>query len=535
MRFVRSSWLLASLLLAITFFPSLHGDFVWDDATLIERNPAMHDVRGYRAILLQDTWGQATGSRGQAYHPVPMLSIWLQTLLFGVHLAPLRLVNVIVHACAVWVFVRLLARLGFSPVLARGAGLIVLLHPSVCEPVMWITGRHDSLATLFVLLALLVWPQPDTVRWRWWRAVTSGFGLGLAFLSKELSIFGPLLLLAWAATEHTRARLIPRARALGELAVAALPLLAAIGWRLKLGISLGSSQLQATSSEHTRSYATIVEHYAVQLLGWQNGPTIMAYQPLSDSAVAAVYAVLGGIGLGLGLLALRGGSTYAAALLGFVWFLLAMAPHVLSLPLLGLYGNRYAYPALFGLGLMLCALGSQLPQYVSVAFHRMWPAVALALALACVLRTGVEASRWSDNLTLFGADVQRDPRDGYALYHYATAVLGRDGCAPALPLFIRAAELAPRYERPFHNTVGCMINLGNAADALHFAERAVQLQPHGAPARYNLALVLAARGERKPALDHLRVALRLNPSYDAARAALQALLAVPEPQPSAIH
>ena len=94
------------------------------------------------------------------------------------------------------------------------------------------------------------------------------------------------------------------------------------------------------------------------------------------------------------------------------------------------------------------------------------------------------------------------------------------GAAAALPLFEQAAELAPNSYLPF-------LMLGNAASemddldrAATYFERARDLEPSNHVIRYNLGLNHLWRGYIQFAIEELRTACRLNPSYDPAQFAL---------------
>jgi 4-amino-4-deoxy-L-arabinose transferase-like glycosyltransferase len=518
-------WAIAALvLLGLAFAQSLGGEFVWDDAWLIEHNPAMRSPRGFLPIVTRDLWGQASGEPSQLYHPLPMLSIWLQARLFGVHLLPLRLANIAIHALVVWLFFRLLLQLALPRTAAMMICLVVLVHPSVCEPVMWITGRHDTLAMVFVLAALLIAVGRDGATLA--RGLAAGALLAAAFLCKEPYVIGPALLALRLGCWQVQTRRLPRWREGASVALAALPLSAAWMLRRRLGISLGSAQLTASAGEHARNYASIVWHYGRQLLCFDNGPTLSAFVPLHTLAAIGVWLLVAVV---TGVLAWTARSQRcggAVALFGWLWFLVALAPHLISTPTIGMYGNRYAYCALFGLA--ACAAGLCLRLSAAVTHARLRAAArpaALVLALSCALHTATEAAHWRDNRTLFAADVLREPNNGYAAYHLGTAVQAADGCKAALPMFIRATELAPRYERPWHNASGCLINLGRAAAALPFAQRSVELAPHNPRSRYNLALAELASGDRAGALTQLERALRLDPAYSAASRTLAELRA----------
>ena len=522
-------------MLALTlaaFLPSLRGSFVWDDVALIERNPAMRSGTGFVEIATRDLWGQATGATTQLYHPLPMLSIWAQTQLFGVELVPLRLFNVALHLLCVWCFVQLLLRLAVPSRWSWLAGLVVAVHPSVCEPVMWITGRHDTLGMLLLMAAMLSWTEPGGRR-AVLRALASGLCLALAFLSKEPYVVGLALLGLWMGARAVQAGVPLRARDVRLLALAGLPV--ALVWVLRrsLGISAGSAQLHAGVLVHAHSFASVVWHYALQLLSFGNGLTIAPFVQLSPMAAVGVWLVVLALAAGLGRAAWRSTERdphAVVALLGFLWFLVALTPHVISVPSIGLYGNRYAYCALFGL--VLCGVSVLARLRFPSARSASWvQAGAVVLGIACAWKTSVAASAWRDNRTLYLADVMRAPDNGPAYYHLGTAVLSAEGCSAALPLFVRATQLAPRYERAFHNAAGCLINLGKPAEALPFAKRAVQLSPFDPRARHNLALSELARGRTRAAREQLQIALRLDPHHAQAEQTLRLLDAQTAKQP----
>jgi hypothetical protein len=87
---------------------------------------------------------------------------------------------------------RLTAQAGYlsTEIRVLVGGLVYSLHPALIEPVAWISGRFDLLATFFVLLALYGY-----LSWQGWRRdlwVAFFFLLGL--LSKEMAASLPVLL-----------------------------------------------------------------------------------------------------------------------------------------------------------------------------------------------------------------------------------------------------------------------------------------------------------------------------------------------------
>src|SRR5271165_2603891 len=93
----------------------------------------------------------------------------------------------------------------------------------------------------------------------------------------------------------------------------------------------------------------------------------------------------------------------------------------------------------------------------------------------------------------------------------------QSGAAASLPLFERAAELAPESYLPF-------LMLGNASSEMNELDRAViyfqrarDLAPNNPVIRYNLGLNHLWRGYIQSAIEELQTACRLDPSHESAQ------------------
>src|SRR5690349_3298528 len=87
------------------FAGHLAGDFAWDDVPLVAQNASLTAPGGLRQILTQDLWRSAGQASTQLYHPLPMLTFWLEAHTHGLQIVALRLVNVGLHlgcALAFW-------------------------------------------------------------------------------------------------------------------------------------------------------------------------------------------------------------------------------------------------------------------------------------------------------------------------------------------------------------------------------------------------------------------------------------------------
>lgn len=494
----------AIALCAVVFGPALQGVYVWDDVWQVEHNPSIARADGLGRLLATDSTDSAGAHPGVLYHPLPMLTLWLQARATGMSIVAFRLGNLAIHLLCAVLLLALLRRRGIGRTVASLAALLFLVHPSVTEPVMWVVGRQDSLAALCALAALLAWPDA-TSRRPVRRAAAAGLLCALAFLSKEPFVVVAALLFAWTVADR-----VPWRRALTWLAFPVAAVVATVMLRHALAIPstvggpAGGFRVLAT-------YATILWHYFAQLTAFDNGPTVVAFRPLPWPAVAASYAALAAAIVPLARAARTGGRRAALALIGTAWFLVSLAPHVVSVPAFGVYGNRYAYFPLMGLLVVGAAAADALGVHARRSLR--WLAL-LAAALVVVVasaRTAVEARAWHDDLGLFSHRL--DPEDGFALQAHSNVILRRYGCQAALPELDRAVELAPRLGQAWHNLAGCLLTTGRFDEAVVAATRALALQPNDPGAEYNLGAALVFAGHTSSGIAHLETAARLNPGH----------------------
>ncbi len=492
----RASWLRAALLAAtlVVYGPHLSGDFVWDDREYILREPRMYAPDGARALLTQP-FGPAGGG---VYRPVSTLSFWAQAHLHGMSMTAFRALNVAVHAAVAQALVSALAGLGAGIEASVAAALLFALHPGATEGAMFINARHDSLGTLFALVALAASLRPsNTPRARWLTALAAGLATLAAMSCKEVfaltPVFVSLAALLPTITPGTRSERIRRAVALSSASGAFIT--AALLWRRHLAISTANALTGASLSEVARGVMGCVAHYVTLAVTGRQAMTALAWRPPSVASAA-----LWGLGLALavaGLIALRKRAPALSERLavGLSWLVLFSATSALAAPATGQLANRYLYYPLAGWALAAGALLSYAVEAGARA-RRVALGGALALSVTFALTSASQAARWKTALDLFGADLPEGEGDARVLYHYGVAVARVRGCPEAVGLFARSTELEPTYWRAWHNVAGCLLQMGRAREAVEPARRALRLAPRDAGNAINLGAAYVLSGER---------------------------------------
>ncbi len=153
----------AALALAL-FLNVLPNTFMWDDWQQIFENTALRAPGGIIQIFNSNVWGFA-GRDTNYYRPLMHLTFYEARHWFGLNPAGYHAISILLHVlCSVLVLL-LIRHWSGDPTTALLAALLFAAHPIHTENVCWISGYPDLEATLFVLLAALIYAAPGEKRW----------------------------------------------------------------------------------------------------------------------------------------------------------------------------------------------------------------------------------------------------------------------------------------------------------------------------------------------------------------------------------
>ena len=171
--------------------------FLGDDFGLVHH---LHDLPAARLLtyFVSDWTEGAYGVVLDELRPVLAASYWLDAHLFGAaNAAGYHATNVLLHilnALLVLAIARSIAPR--EPLFAVFAASFFALMPSHAEPIAWISGRVDSLASLFYLGAFLCFVRFRLgYRRRWLLAALTVFAFGL--FTKQSMVTLPVLIVAF--------------------------------------------------------------------------------------------------------------------------------------------------------------------------------------------------------------------------------------------------------------------------------------------------------------------------------------------------
>ncbi len=171
------------------YWPALHGHFVFDDRSL---------------FFFGQNRDAPIGAWLSGVRPALMASYWLNYHLWGLEPFSYHFVNLVIHfvntGLVFLVLLRLLGMAGWArtkaTVAAMIGALIFAIHPLQTESVSYVAGRSESLASLFMLLAYVVFLYRQRPSISWWEALLVLLLFGVAVRTKEnaVSLAGILVL-----------------------------------------------------------------------------------------------------------------------------------------------------------------------------------------------------------------------------------------------------------------------------------------------------------------------------------------------------
>jgi tetratricopeptide (TPR) repeat protein len=498
-----SLFLLASILYANTL---LHG-FVLDDAAVITENPfTTRGLAGVPDLLTHDMFegilGKPADLSGGRYRPLSLLTFALEYELFGDSPLPGHIGNVVLYGLtSVLLFLVLTRWFGRHSLIPFAAALLFVVHPIHTEVVANIKSRDEILCLFLLLLALLGLDRCNSAKSRkvWWGL----FGVSaylLSLLAKETAItFLAVIPFVWFLfyDKNMRASVV---RTVPFLAVALLYL----AWRTAVvGVVGADESVDLLNNPYARSdlvgkFATIsviLLQYLRLLLfphplssdySYNAIPLVSFADPLSLVGAAAY----GGMGIYLALKIWKR-DVCAFAVLVYLASLSVASNIVVNIgaPM----GERFLFIPSVGFVILAAYLLTGIFRLSTVreVFNNRKAVPALlifsVICLAFSAKTIARNAAWSDNMTLFSADIRTVPGSAKMQYYlgntYWVAYVAGKPRSPDPSLMRRAKSHFYAGYSIYNDYVDCTYNLGQvyeeegkADSALAFLNRTLELR-----------------------------------------------------------
>ena len=493
-------WFYPFLLITVTFLVwgvSLRNGFVWDDRILIQKNEANISRLSLTKAFFSDFWSTETeAGTSNYYRPVVTLSYMLDYALYGLNPAGYHATNIAIHAVGVVSLWYLLVLLGVSSGSAAFAAVIWAIHPAVAESVAWVSGRTDSLATMFMLLSVVTalkgYLGKKADRWYIYYSLVL---FGAALLCKESAIVTPVLIAIFLkfSGKTNKINATFGLRCLGVGAV----------WFLLRWVVLAKPLGTESGEGVSMSVGLLSLSHVWGNLVW---PPVFR---IEYGASLTPQALLGGAVLGAGLLlwmVFVFGANYGPRATRYLYLagVVAFIPSVMAVLLKSMIGSRLIYTSA---AFVLAGLGVGFkPEQRSRSQQWLIGSVLVALALTSLYR----AQLWTSDARLFSKALEAPDASTRNHLNLGIALYDSGDLAGALDHLSRDMEQAALDQKHYMLSL-----LYTALRCESLAEehllQAIEANPNNYSASHNLAGLLAVQGRHEAAQQKLMILAERSP------------------------
>ena len=527
---------IATVVVAIAaYISALQNGLVLDDRWVLLDNPLVTNISGIWRSFGAPYW-PAIQQAGQ-YRPLVVGSFAIDWAIAGNDPRWFHLVNVLWHAAASLLVWRLLTHL-LSPAGALAGALLFAVHPVHVEAVANVVGRSESMATVFVISALLLHAR---------RNAAAPLLFALALVSKESAMVFIGLAAAWDIVLRRDWLTALRERrwlyaAYGVVAIAYALTLAAI-FQGRAIVVPASTWMGATTGERLLTVLSIIPHYVrlmiapVELSADYNPRVITLATHITPQVITGMLLVV----VLLTCLAVAWRRS-RVTFYGLIWFAIAVSP----------VSNVF-----FASGIALAERTLYLPSVGFVVLAGLmfeWSArrrmqltmyAAFAVLVLMTVRTAARIPVWKDNKTLVLTTLDDHPesykvhqqaggillqvndsagsvreygiaaslfnKDPYFYREVAEAALRKRDFRRALAMLDTSIRLMPDHPSPWMRIADSRFNLGEYAEAIAAAKMAYELSRDSVRALVVMASSSRAMGDWTAAAEAYRSGLKAHP------------------------
>jgi tetratricopeptide (TPR) repeat protein len=460
---------------------SLKGAFVWDDEALIEDNLYIKDFKYLPDIFTQDL-AKASGKQSGFYRPLQGFSYMLDHRFWGFDVRGYHLTNIFLHILVTLSIFFLVFTLFKDNLLALLAAVLFVVHPVHSEVVAYISGRADSLAALFMLLAFIFYLKNiDVNRISLYLLMVVSYILAL--LSRENSLILPLAVLFYHYAF--------RKKVYGQ-GVISLTVLAFIYIALRLTLlKFMTPQAQATTALLQRlpgfffalsSYPGLLifpfglhMEYTNKLFAWAEPCVLLGLL----MAVTSLYVI---------------GKKRENTLLVFSlgWSFIFLVPHSNIYSLTTYMAEHWIYLSSIGFFLVIARAFSR---YLRNKRSRLIALSALVALVSCLsILTLRQNTCWQDPLRFYRRTLRYAPESWRVHNNLGKIYRGLGKKDKAAAFYRRALELKPDYPEAHSNLGNIYYEVKDYPKAITAYKKALVLKPDYANAYYNLGNAYYAQG-----------------------------------------
>ena len=521
------------LAVVLVFLPTIQYAFSgFDEVYQIVQNPLLEKM-GWNAIRNAFSFYCIS-----SYYPVRFMSFVVDYSLWGHDAKGYHVTNVTLHAIngvlLYFLIYRVLKkpaeyRIGAELSLEENAtpatttaslfgALFFVVHPVVVEAAAWIGAREELLMTMFLLASVHCWIAAQSERHggRQFRALLLSLGsayLGLmSCLSNVVGVVLPLLCCTYSV-------IYLKERRIKELYVSTwyLWLFSINAVVIKWAGNLYLDTLMGGKARFVTRVTLWEKPLVIMSVFWNNVKSIVHPTRLAliyENAVPESYAngdVIGGLLLVLILVVLIGWRLRKSeqAMMGIMWFLIALAPSANIRSQHIFRCDRFLYLSVIGVSILCSWL------YLRIYRSRWRHVIVVVMCSVLFLLTGKTRKQmrvWRNPITVFQRCIEVHPKSFKACYNLGGALIARGNFSQGIELVRKSLDIKPRDYFGLRLLSQACLVVGDTKTAMDACEQLLEISPTEPEVYFLYADALSRETQFEDAMQKLDSALQYDPN-----------------------
>lgn len=191
------------------------------------------------------------------------------------------------------------------------------------------------------------------------------------------------------------------------------------------------------------------------------------------------------------------------------FFVITLLPTLTPLKVSWAVAERYAYLGILGPALLLALVFDWLLNKKSLGRAAL-ASLVLLIAFWSTM-TFLRGFDWKDEDSLWLATVKTSP-DSSKAWNNMGDYYGRHGDMQAsFNAFVKATQINPSYSDAWHNAGNALVQMGKDNESIPYFEKSLQFNPNLIEAYNNLAVVYHKKGDQEKSLAMINKSLQINP------------------------
>lgn len=483
------------------YLNSLGGAFIWDDFRLVKGNIYIKNWPGLTQVFTKNICA-GIGASSSFYRPLQIATYTVDYSLWKLDARGYHLANILLHLLAALTLYWFINILFNHRILALFSSLLFISHPVHAEVVSYISGRADSLVTIFILISFIFYLKfLQTKRIAAWIMMMLSFIFAL--LSRENALIFPVLLILYHYTFKKKLEI-------KQL----LPLLGIAGLYIALRLIFMNTVLYDTPAE-----TTFIQRLPGFLAALTNYVRIlflplnlhMEYGNISFSFLSPEVILGFCIILFLLICVLRSRNSNYLVFFSISWFVIALLPVSNLYPINSYMAEHWLYLPSIGFFIILGKLFTFL--YERGKFRFMALSLLICLLSAYSYLTIKQNSYWRTELSFFKRTLAYAPWSARVYYGLGNVFCDAGNNAQGIKMYLRAIQINPRYAEAYSSIGNTYISLGRNEEGVKYCRIALGLNNCLPAAYYNLGNAYHNLGQKDKSIEMIEQSIKLNPVY----------------------